>query len=73
MRQSCYMPSHKNFASLKGLPKLKKTNRLLFWCFTGRGGGVDHPTDFLGFHPGDRFKIGKMYEALTTMVFNRLL
>ena len=31
------------------------------------------PLVFLGFHYGHCFKIGKMYEALTTMVFNRLL
>ena len=28
---------------------------------------------FLGFHQGNRFKISKMYEALTAMVFNQLL
>ena len=28
---------------------------------------------YLGFHQGNRFKVGKMYEALTEMVFNRLL
>ena len=30
-------------------------------------------TGFPGFHQGNRFKIGKMYEALTAMVFNQLL
>ena len=28
---------------------------------------------FLGFHPGNRFKIGKMHEALTAMIFHQLL
>ena len=52
-------------------PKLKKTNWFLFWFFFR--GEIDHPPVFLGFHQGNRFKIGKMYEALTAMVFNQLL
>ena len=52
-------------------PKLKKTEWSLFWFFRGE---IDHPPSvFLGFHQGNRLKIGKMYEALTTMVFNQLL
>ena len=52
-------------------PKLKKTEWSLFWFFWGE---IDHPPSvFLGFHQGNRLKIGKMYEALTTMVFNQLL
>ena len=52
-------------------PKLKKTNWILFWFFPGE---IDHPPPvFLSFHQGNRFKIGKMYEALTAMVFNQLL
>ena len=31
------------------------------------------PQVFLGFYQGNRFKIGKMYEAFTAMVFNQLL
>ena len=37
------------------------------------GGEIDHPPVFLGSHQGNRFKIGKMYEALTAVVFNQLL
>ena len=51
-------------------PKLKQTNWFLFWFFPG---GDDNPPVFLGYHEGSRFKIGKMYEALTAMVFNQLL
>ena len=36
-------------------------------------GEIGHPLVFLGFHQGNRLKIGKMYEALTAMVFNWLL
>ena len=50
--------------------KLKKTNRFLFWFVPG---GDRPPPGFFGFHRGNRFKIGKMYEALTAMVFNQLL
>ena len=51
-------------------PKLKKTNWFLFWFFPVE----DRPPPvFLGFHQGNRLKIGKMYEALTAMVFNQLL
>ena len=73
-RQSCYMPSHRfqwNFASLKGLPQNSK--RQTGFCFGFFRGEIDHPPVFLGFHQGNRFKIGKMYEALTAMVFNQLL
>ena len=37
------------------------------------GGEKDYPLVFPGYYQGNRFKIGKMYEALTAMVFNRLL
>ena len=37
------------------------------------GGEIDYLPVFLGYHQGNRFKIGKMYEAHTAMVFNRLL
>ena len=50
-------------------PKLKKTNRFLFWFF--QGGDRPLPPVFLGFHQGNRFKIGKINEVL--MVFNQLL
>ena len=74
-RQSCYMPSHRflwNFASFKGLPQNSK--RQTGFCFGFFPGG-DRPTPpvFPGFHQGNRFKIGKMYEALTAMIFNQLL
>ena len=68
------MPSHRfqwNFASLKGLPQNSK--RQTGFCFGFFRGEIDHPPVFLGFHQGNRFKIGKMYEALTAMVFNQLL
>ena len=51
-------------------PKLKQTNWFLFWFFPGE---IDYPPVFLGYHKGNRFKIGKIYEALTAMVFNQLL
>ena len=58
--------------SLKGsTPKLKKTNWFLFWFFPG--GDRPPPPVFIGFLQGNRFKIGKTYEALTAMVFNKLL
>ena len=55
-------------------PKLKKTNWFLFLFFPEG----DRPTSgFSWFLPmkslQNRFKIGKIYEALTTMVFNQLL
>ena len=52
-------------------PKLKKTNWFPFWFFPG--GDRAPPPVFLGFQQGNRFKIGKMYGALTAMVFNQLL
>ena len=52
-------------------PKLKKANWFLVWLFPR---GKQTTTRFsLGFHQGNRFKIGKMCEALTAMVFNRLV
>ena len=70
------MPSHRfqrNFASLKGLPQNLK--RKTGFCIGYFRGEVDHPPPlvFLGSHRGNRFKIGKMYEALTAMVLNRSL
>ena len=68
------MPFHRfhwNFASLKGLPQNSK--RQTGFCFGFFRGEIDHPPGFLGFHQGNRFKICKMYEALTAMVFNQLL
>ena len=42
----------------------------LFSLFTGG----DRPTpDFIGFSSRNRFKIGKMYDALTATVYNILL
>ena len=75
-RQSCYMLSYRfqwNFASLKGQPQ--NSNRQTGFCFSSFWGRIDHPPPpvFLGFHWGNRFKMGKMYEAFTAMVFNRLL
>ena len=55
-------------------PKLKKKNWFLFWFFPG--GYITPPPPppmFLGFHQENPFKIGKMYEALTAIVFNQLL
>ena len=56
---------------LKGLPQNSK--RQTGFCFGFFRGEIDHPPVFLGFHQGNRFKIGKMYEALTAMVLNQLL
>ena len=47
--------------------KLKKTNRFLFWFFPG---GDRPPPGFSWFSPRKSLQIGKMYEALTAMVFN---
>ena len=52
-------------------PKLKKTNWFLFWFFFR--GEIDYPPGFSWFSPRKSLQIGKMYEALTAMVFNRLL
>ena len=52
-------------------PKLKKLVSVL--VFSGGEIETPHPPIFLGFHQENRFKIGKMYEALTAMVFNQLL
>ena len=67
-RQSCYMPSHR--LQLKVYPKTQKDKVVSVLVFPGM---IDHPPVFLGFHQGNRLKIGKMYEALTAMVFNQLL
>ena len=50
--------------------KLRKLVSVL--VFSG-GDRAPPPPFFLGFHQGNRFKISKMYEALTAMVFNQLL
>ena len=56
---------------LKGFTqKPKNTKWFLFWFFSGGDRPPPPPTVFLGFHQGNRLKIGKMYEALTAMVFN---
>ena len=47
--------------------KLKKTNRFLFWFFPG---GDRPPPGFSWFSPRKSLQIGKLYEALTAMVFN---
>ena len=70
------MPSHRfqwNFSSLKSLPRNSK--RQPGFCFGFFRGDIEPPPPpfFLGFHQGNRFKISKMYEALTAMVFNQLL
>ena len=73
-RQSCYMSSHRfqwNFASLKGLPQNPRRQTGFCWFFPG--GDRPPPPVFLGFHQGNRFKIGKIYKALTAMVLNQLL
>ena len=57
---------------LKGLPQNSK--RQTGFCFGFFRGEIDHPPPvFIGFLQGNRFKIGKTYEALTAMVFNKLL
>ena len=55
------MPSHRfqwNFAILKGLPQnSKRQTGFCFWFFSA--GRYTAPPVFLGFHQGNRFKIGK--------------
>ena len=46
----------------------KQTNLFLFWLLPG--GDKPAPLVFLGLHQGNRFIIGKMYEALNAMVFH---
>ena len=48
------------------------TPRQTDFCFGFFQGEIDHPphTGFLSFHQGNRFKIGKVYEALIAMVSN---
>ena len=58
-RQSCYMPSHRF--------------QWNFGSFKGLPQNSKRQTGFPGFHQGNRFKICKMYEILTSMVFNQLL
>ena len=56
-----------NLCQFKGsTPRLKQTNWFLFWLFPWED---RLPPVFLGYHWGNRFKIGKMYEDLTAMVF----
>ena len=43
------------------------SNRQTNFCFGYFRGDIDHPPVFLGFHQGNRFKVGKMCEALTEM------
>ena len=61
-----------NLCQFKGLPKTQKDKVVSVWFFRG-GGEIDHPPAFLGFHQGNRLKIGKMFKALTAMLFNQLL
>ena len=62
-----------NLFQFKGLPKTQKDKVVSVWFFSGGGGKIDHPPAFLGFHQGNRLKIGKMFKALTAMLFNQLL
>ena len=65
-------PSSMKVCQFKGsTPKLKKDKVVSVLVFSG--GRLTIPRFFLGFHQGNRFKIGKMYEALTAVVFNQLL
>ena len=52
----------------------KRQSGFCFVFFRG-GGTTPHPPPpvFLGFHQRSRFKIGKMIEALTAMVFDQFL
>ena len=54
-------------------PKTQKEKLVSVLVFSGGEIETPHPPIFLGFHKENRFKIGKMYEALTAMVFNQLL
>ena len=53
------------------LQNSKRQSGFLIWFFPG--GDLTPPPVFRCFHYGNRFKMGKMYEALTVMVFNQLL
>ena len=52
-------------------PKLEKTNWFVFWIF--QGGDRPPPLDLSDFYHGNCFKLGKIYEALSTTVFDLLL
>ena len=68
------MPSHRfqwNFTSLKGLPQNSK--RQTSFCFGFFPGGDRPPPGFSWFSLRKSLQIGKMYEALTAIVLNRLL
>ena len=54
----------------------QNSKRKTGFCFGFFQGEIEHPPPppmFLGFHQENPFKIGKMYEALTAIVFNQLL
>ena len=51
-------------------PKIIKDELVSVFVFSR--GEIDPSPVFLDFHRGNRFIIGKMYEALTAMVFNQL-
>ena len=56
-----------------GLPQnSKRKTGFCLGFFRGKDRNPPPPI-FLAFHQDNRFKIGKMYEALTAMVFNQLL
>ena len=64
-------PISMKLCQFKGSALKLRQSGLCFGFFPG--GDRPPPPVFLGFHQGNRFKIGKMYEALTAMVFNQLL
>ena len=68
-RVTCHLTDFNE--TLKCLPQ--NSNRQTGFCFAFFRGEIDCPPVFLGYHRGNRFKIGKIYEVLSAMVFNRLL
>ena len=74
-RTICHLTDFNELCQFKGsTPKLKATNRFPFGFFPRKDRPPPPPPHrFLGFHRGNRFKISKIYEARTAMVFNQLL
>ena len=70
--QHAISPIAMKLCQFKGsTPNLKKKKLVSVLVFSG--GRKTTPPVVLGFHQVNRFKIGKMYEALSAMVFNQLL
>ena len=66
-RATCHLTGFNETLPVGSTPKLKQTNWLPVWFFPGED---RPPPSFCRFHQGNRFKMGKMYEALTAMPQN---